>query len=322
MLDHSHHYHSHITTAWQNCLGLCQMLLNRQTNMSGLKLFLVHKRQSQMSKLERQSKKTTTTILWPLYRILKSQYQLWYWYPNINRVILVHIIWNSFSLIYYSIWNSFTVSYTAKQYLELFSIQKTNKTQRRKMKRVNTTVQRVQIKIINSMRQFWHLRWMTAYVVSQTAFPGSVKPPRFSATGFPPPLLTTAAAECCHLLCCYGNHSTGHCFHLPDPADLQSIDHFHVTHTHTHTPFNGPFSRTTWVSRYQKSKTNLDFTKARDSEWQWHPDRQTHQHPTTQFLQAGCSSCRPTKSVKALKALITFMSLENNSTKNILLASS
>ena len=35
-------------------------------------------------------------------------------------------------------------------------------------------------------------------------------------------------------------------------------------------PFNGLFSRTTWVSRYQKSKTNLDFTAARDSEWQWH----------------------------------------------------
>jgi len=29
-------------------------------------------------------------------------------------------------------------------------------------------------------------------------------------------------------------------------------------------------SRTTRVSRYQKGKTNLDFTDARDSEWQWH----------------------------------------------------
>ena len=36
-------------------------------------------------------------------------------------------------------------------------------------------------------------------------------------------------------------------------------------HTHTR-PFNG----TTWVSRYQKGRTNLDFTEARDSEWQWH----------------------------------------------------
>ena len=34
--------------------------------------------------------------------------------------------------------------------------------------------------------------------------------------------------------------------------------------------FNGPFSGTTQVSRYQKGKTNLDFTEARDSEWQWH----------------------------------------------------
>ena len=25
------------------------------------------------------------------------------------------------------------------------------------------------------------------------------------------------------------------------------------------------------MSRYQKGKTNLDFTEARDSEWQWHP---------------------------------------------------
>jgi len=31
--------------------------------------------------------------------------------------------------------------------------------------------------------------------------------------------------------------------------------------THTH-PFNGPLSGTTQVSRYQKGKTNLDFTEA------------------------------------------------------------
>jgi len=36
---------------------------------------------------------------------------------------------------------------------------------------------------------------------------------------------------------------------------------------HTH-PFNGPFSGTTQVGRYQKGKTNLDFTEARDSKWQ------------------------------------------------------
>ena len=41
------------------------------------------------------------------------------------------------------------------------------------------------------------------------------------------------------------------------------------TQTQTH-PFNCPFPVTTQVSRYQKGKTNLDFTEARDSEWQWH----------------------------------------------------
>ena len=84
------------------------------------------------------------------------------------------------------------------------------------------------------------------------------------------------------------------------------------THTHTH-PFNGPFSWTTRVGRYQKGKTNQDFTEARDSEWQWHQlDHmqvctllQTDNHTSTpplSFLQAGCPSCRPTNSVKALKA--------------------
>jgi len=32
------------------------------------------------------------------------------------------------------------------------------------------------------------------------------------------------------------------------------------------------------------------------------PDRQPRQHHTTRFLKAGCPSCRPTKSVEALKA--------------------
>ena len=85
--------------------------------------------------------------------------------------------------------------------------------------------------------------------------------------------------------------------------------------THTH-PFNGPFSGTTQVNRYQKGKTNLDFTEARDSEWLWHQlehmqvctSLQTDNHASTpplSFLQAGCPSCRPTNSVKALKALLT-----------------
>jgi len=67
------------------------------------------------------------------------------------------------------------------------------------------------------------------------------------------------------------------------------------------------------VSWYQKGKTNLEFNKARDSEWQWQKlghmllctSVQTDNHASTpplSFLQAGSPSCRPINSVKALKA--------------------
>ena len=88
-----------------------------------------------------------------------------------------------------------------------------------------------------------------------------------------------------------------------------------VTHnflnTHTHTlPFNGPFSGITQVSRYHKGETSLDFTEARDSEWQWHQlghmqvctSLQTDNHASTRPLR--CPSCRPTNSVKALKVRV------------------
>ena len=86
----------------------------------------------------------------------------------------------------------------------------------------------------------------------------------------------------------------------------------HKTQHHT-PPFNGPLSVTTRVSRYQKGKTNLDFTEASDSEWQWYQLSRMqvctslHAHnlastPPLRFLQAGCPSCRPTNSIKALKA--------------------
>jgi len=100
------------------------------------------------------------------------------------------------------------------------------------------------------------------------------------------------------------------------PAVMRTFSHFdkyYYIHRPTYIhPFNGPLSRTTWVSRYQKGKTNLDFTEARDSEWQWHQlghmqpctSLQTDNHTSTpplSFLQAGCPSCRPTNSVEALK---------------------
>ena len=70
------------------------------------------------------------------------------------------------------------------------------------------------------------------------------------------------------------------------------------------------------MSRYQKGKTNLDITEARDSEWQWHElgrmqvciSLQTDNHASTpplSFLQTGCLSCSPANRVKAPKTLFS-----------------
>jgi len=77
------------------------------------------------------------------------------------------------------------------------------------------------------------------------------------------------------------------------------------------------------VSRYQKGKTSLDFTGARDSEWQWHQlghmkvctSLQTGNHanaPSISSLQAGCPSCRPTNSVKALNKTRNYRIVETD----------
>jgi len=72
------------------------------------------------------------------------------------------------------------------------------------------------------------------------------------------------------------------------------------TRTHTHTRLMALFSGTTLVSRYQKNKTSLDFTEARDSEWQVCTSLQADNHASTpplSFLQAECpSSAQPTAS--------------------------
>jgi len=84
---------------------------------------------------------------------------------------------------------------------------------------------------------------------------------------------------------------------LTAQADKSRISTSKTTHTistntHTHL-FNGPLSWTTRVSRYQKGKTNLDFTEARDSEWHWHQlghmqvctSLQTDNHASTPLLK-------------------------------------
>ena len=69
------------------------------------------------------------------------------------------------------------------------------------------------------------------------------------------------------------------------------------------------------MSRYQKGKTNLDFTEARDSEWQWHQLEHMHlapdrcQHLTTQFFYRpdALPAAQPTasKHLRHLQLIIT-----------------
>ena len=79
-------------------------------------------------------------------------------------------------------------------------------------------------------------------------------------------------------------------------------------HTHTQS-FNGLFSRTTWVGRYQKDKPFWIFWSRDDGVAADHmqvtcTSLQTENHASIsslKFLPAECPSCHPTNSVKALK---------------------
>jgi len=79
-----------------------------------------------------------------------------------------------------------------------------------------------------------------------------------------------------------------------------------LNNTHTHTRFKAVF-QDYFVSRYQKGTTNLDFTEARDIEWQLHQlghvqvctSLQTDNHHSTPTSQAGWRSFRTTNSVTA-----------------------
>jgi len=93
--------------------------------------------------------------------------------------------------------------------------------------------------------------------------------------------------------------------------EVRLTEHTHThAHAHTHThPFNSLCPGLPGWAGTRKVKPNLDFTEARDSDWQWH--QLGHMQVCTSlptalhhlvFLQAGCPSCRPTNSVKALKA--------------------
>ena len=89
----------------------------------------------------------------------------------------------------------------------------------------------------------------------------------------------------------------------------QKLNPMKKTHTH---PFNGPFSGTTRVSRYQKGETiwillKQETVSGSGISWAICKSASRSRQTTTPvphhsvFLQAGCPSCRPTNSVKALK---------------------
>ena len=121
------------------------------------------------------------------------------------------------------------------------------------------------------------------------------------------------------------NHSISkrlHYFNRTTKIVLQ-LHHLHVTQLlqdwlhgfprllpiHTH-PFNGPFSGTTQVSQYQKGKNwillkqetvsggGISWAICKSASRSRHITRPAPHHC---FLQAGCPSCRPTNSFKALK---------------------
>jgi len=80
--------------------------------------------------------------------------------------------------------------------------------------------------------------------------------------------------------------------------------------THTHTRL-AAFFQDKLGKPAPERYTILYFTEARDDGWQWHQlshmqiicttlQRDNHASTSSQFLRAGCSSWRPTNSVKAL----------------------
>ena len=97
--------------------------------------------------------------------------------------------------------------------------------------------------------------------------------------------------------------------HLLTFCTYHNLVFIHIAYTPVYRPFVQDYPG----EPVPEGKTNLDFTEARDSEWQWHQLGymkvctllQTDSHtstPALSFLQAGCPSCHPTNSVKALNA--------------------
>ena len=110
--------------------------------------------------------------------------------------------------------------------------------------------------------------------------------------------------------------STVHCCDRQTDRHTHTHTHTHThahTHTHTHTRLMALFPGLPRSAGTRKAKPIWILLKqetVRGSGISWAICKSAPcsrqipcQHPTTQFLQAGCPSCRPTNSVKALKAV-------------------
>jgi len=105
-------------------------------------------------------------------------------------------------------------------------------------------------------------------------------------------------------------HRVTHCGVLEFVADEGRVylPYWVIMGAFLQTTAEQPFSGTTRVSQYQKGKTSLDFTEARDNEWQWHQlghmqvctSLRTDYHASTPLLvfyrPGALSDARPTVS--------------------------
>ena len=118
----------------------------------------------------------------------------------------------------------------------------------------------------------------------------------------------------CRTMSCRSSVTSFHSLtHSLTHTHTHTLTHTH-THTHTHTTFNGPFPglprwastrkvKPIWILLKQETVSGSGI---RWAIWTSAPRSRQITTPAPHhcsFLQAGCPSCRPTNSVKALKAL-------------------
>jgi len=83
------------------------------------------------------------------------------------------------------------------------------------------------------------------------------------------------------------------------------------------------------VCRYQKGKTNLDFTEAKDSEWQWHQldhmqvctSLQTDNHTSTpplKFFTGRMPFLPPNQQRQSTEGILLYISVHENKPLKIL----